>query len=196
MTADDEQHRNEVPAPGGADPARRRWLAAACFGGVGVAAMAAGGWAWTRRRGSSAVDAKALDALWRARFATPSGAPLALADWRGKPLIVNFWASWCAPCVRELPQFDRFQREYRARGWQVVGLAIDNQQAVLDFLQHTPVSYPIGLAGLEGADLMTGLGNLQGALPFTVVLDAQGRVVHTRLGQTSYEQLSSWASAA
>jgi hypothetical protein len=98
--------------------------------------------------------------------------------------------------VRELPQFDRFAREYGPKGWQVVGLAIDNQASVLDFLKRVPVSYPIGLAGLDGSDLMAGLGNTQGALPFTVVLNAQGEVTHSHLGQTSFDQLSEWAKPA
>jgi thiol-disulfide isomerase/thioredoxin len=176
------------------DAPRRRWLRAVAYGAVGAAALGAGVWSWQRR--PAAADTQALAALWQGKFTTPGGQPLSLGPWRGQPLVVNFWASWCPPCVRELPQFDRFAREYGPRGWRVVGLALDNPQAVREFLQRVPVSYPIGLAGLDGSALMAGLGNDQGALPFTVVLDTHGQIARTHLGQTSFDQLSEWTRSA
>ena len=165
---------------------RRALLAA---GAVGLAAAAAGGWAWSRRQ---RIDS-ATDALWQASFPDPQGHTWAMAPLRGKPLVVNFWATWCAPCVKELPQFDRFHREYSQRGWQVVGLAIDSANAVAEFLKRTPVAFPIGIAGMDGPELMIALGNGHGALPFTVVLDAHGGMAHKRLGETDYAQLQRWA---
>ena len=85
-------------------------------------------------------------------------------------------------------------RAYAAKGWQVVGLAIDSEQAVGEFLKRTPVTYPIGVAGMDGAELMLALGNGHGALPFTVVFDADGRVIEKRLGETRYDELVQWAS--
>lgn len=170
---------------------RRDLLAGAAVGAVGL-----GVGLWARLR-EQAPASGAIDALWRARFPAPGGrGSVEVARWRGQALVVNFWAPWCAPCVRELPQFDRFQREFAARGWQVLGVAIDSEPAVVQFLQHTPVSYPVGLAGLEGSDLMTALGNTAGALPFTVVVDREGRVAHTRLGETHFDQLQKWATEA
>ena len=166
---------------------RRQLLLAA---GVGAAAAAAGGWAWTRRQASQQATA----ALWQARFADPAGRPWSMAALRGKPVVLNFWATWCAPCVRELPQFERFHREYSRRGWQVVGLAIDSANAVNEFLQRTPVTYPIGVAGMDGPELMLALGNGQGALPFTVVLDRDGQVVQRRLGETHFDEMVRWAA--
>ena len=109
-------------------------------------------------------------------------------------MVLNFWATWCVPCVREMPELDHFQREYADRGWRVVGLALDNLKAVREFLAKTPVSYAIGLAGFEGSTLSRELGNDKGGLPFTVIINRQGEIVQRRLGQTSLEELRTWAA--
>jgi thiol-disulfide isomerase/thioredoxin len=166
-------------------PGRRRLV----LGAVAAASAAAGGWWASRRDGPSEAEQR----LWAARFATPAGGTLALADFHGRPLVLNFWATWCAPCVREMPTLDRFGREFASAGWQVIGLAIDRADAVNDFLKRTPVGFPIGLAGLEGADLARAFGNDRGGLPFTAVFDARGRQVEHHLGETHYEQLLGWA---
>jgi thiol-disulfide isomerase/thioredoxin len=164
---------------------------------AGAAAAAAGVAAalWQgRRSGAPAADA-GPDAVWSLRFARPDGSELAMASLRGRPLLLNFWATWCPPCVREMPEIDRFARQFAANGWQVLGLAADQEKPVRDFLSRTPVSYPIALAGFEGIVLSRRLGNDAGALPFTVAFDAQGRVTHRHLGETRFEVLVSWAKS-
>ena len=133
--------------------------------------------------------------LWARRFDKPGGGELVFAELRGKPLVVNFWATWCPPCVKEMPELDRFARDFQAKGWQVVGVAVDGPTPVREFLLKTPVGFPIGLAGFGGAQLARELGNTGGGLPFTVAFDATGKVIHTRLGQTSYDELAGWARA-
>ena len=118
-----------------------------------------------------------------------------MAGFRGRPLLVNFWATWCPPCVREMPELDRFSRDFAGRGWRVVGVAADQAGPVLEFLRRTPVSFPIGLAGFAGVELSRKLGNLSGALPFSLLLAADGRVLHRKLGETRFDELASWASA-
>jgi thiol-disulfide isomerase/thioredoxin len=108
-------------------------------------------------------------------------------------LVLNFWATWCVPCIQEMPDLDRFHRDFSGLGWRVVGLALDNPTAVRAFLARTPVSYAIGLAGLDGTQLARDLGNDKGGLPFTAVLDRAGEIVHRRLGQTSLAELTAWA---
>ena len=160
--------------------------------GAALAATAAGaGVAWWRSR-PDAVDGGT--AIWTLRFETPAGGQLALADLRGKPLLLNFWATWCPPCVSELPLLDRFHREQQARGWQVVGLAVDNLAPVREFLGKRPVGFAIGLAGIDGVALSRTLGNTGGALPFSVVFDAAGKVAERKLGVIQPEDLTRWTS--
>ena len=166
------------------------------YGGVAAAAAAGGlGWAWWREQ--QAVDLAAqTGGVWDLRFAQPGGGELVMQSLRGRPLVLNFWATWCPPCVKEMPDLDRFQRQFAAQGWQVVGLAIDSPTPVREFLARTPVSYRIGLAGLDGTGLSRRLGNEGGALPFTVVFNAAGRVVQRKLGEANLEQMQAWAKLA
>lgn len=183
------------------------------LGGVAAAAAVAGVMV-SQRRQPDAVEAKlpveapaaaasataaapasgATDQdLWARRFDKPGGGELVFAELRGKPLVVNFWATWCPPCVKEMPELDRFARDFQSKGWQVVGVAVDGPTPVREFLLKTPVGFPIALAGFGGAQLARELGNTGGGLPFTVAFDAAGKLIQTRVGQTSYEELAGWA---
>ncbi|MBA3596763.1 MAG: TlpA family protein disulfide reductase [Methylibium sp.] len=167
---------------------RRRLLT----GGAAGAALLGGVWLSLRRH---APD-PAVEAFWAQSFETPQGGRLDMSSLRGRPLLVNFWATWCAPCVRELPEIDRFHRDFGARGWQVVGLAIDGPTPVREFLARMNLGFPIGLAGLEGTALVRRLGNERGGLPFSVAFDADGHVAQRKLGETSYAELAGWAQGA
>lgn len=138
----------------------------------------------------AADPARAEAALWAARFKTPDGGELVLERFKGSWLLVNFWATWCAPCVKEMPELDRFHAEFAAQGWPVVGLAIDGPTPVREFLAKRPVRFPIGLAGLNGSDLAKKLGNLRGGLPFTVLANPAGELVWRHPGETSYQRLA------
>lgn len=131
-------------------------------------------------------------AFWSQSWESPNGQLLAAADLRGRPLLVNFWATWCPPCVEELPLLDQFYQSRRAQGWQLLGLAIDQPSAVRAFLARRPLSFPIGLAGLGGTELSRELGNSNGGLPFSVLFDRAGRLVERKLGRLHAEDLERW----
>lgn len=175
-------------APVTETPSRRKAL---LWATAGVAAVAGAGLAWRSAAGKG-DDSGAV--LWQQKFDTPDGQPLDLAALRGKDkLIVNFWATWCPPCVAELPMLDRFGRDHSGKGWQVLGLAVDQPSSVRKFLATRPIAFPVGMAGMQGTDLSRRLGNTQGSLPFTVVFAANGSVLHRKIGQLSEADLRTWA---
>jgi thiol-disulfide isomerase/thioredoxin len=175
------------------DVARRHVLLGAVGGLFALGAGAAAYW-WTQRdHEKNQQAAAAADAFWPLEFDTPDGQRVAMASLRGKPLVLNFWATWCPPCVREMPALDRFAREHGDKGWQVLGLAADSAAPVRKFLAVTPVGFPIVLAGFEGIELSRRLGNASGGLPFTVIFGRDGRLLHRHIGETRYEQLADWA---
>lgn len=133
--------------------------------------------------------------FWDVHFDTPEGAPFDWTGLQGKPLLLNFWATWCPPCVKEMPELDRFRREFSPSGWQVVGLAIDGPTPVKEFLTKVRVGFGIALAGFGGTELAQTLGNTAGGLPFTVLIDAQGRIRHRKMGATHFDELATWARA-
>jgi thiol-disulfide isomerase/thioredoxin len=157
---------------------------------AGVAA-AAGGLCSAWWQGRSTPPTAGAD-IWPMQFERPEGGDLRMSAFRGRPLLLNFWATWCPPCVSELPLLDQFHRDQASRGWQVVGLAVDNRSPVTDFLKNRPVSFPIGLAGLEGTELARSLGNTAGALPFSVLFNRSGVAFDWKLGAIHAADLQAW----
>ena len=110
----------------------------------------------------------------------------------GRPLVINFWASWCGPCIREMPELQRFAAEQGTNGTQVVGIALDEADAVRAFLKRTPVTYPILLDAPGPADAGVSLGNPKGVLPYSVLVSADGRLLKQRIGPFAEGEIATW----
>ena len=159
-------------------PGRREAL---ILGAAGVAAAAAGFLVGpilirsTKEEGGNAE-------LRSATFVDLAGKQRKLEEWQGRILVCNFWATWCAPCREEIPVLMAARQKYKPTNLEIVGIAIDNAAKVRDFTASLKISYPILLAEADGLDLMRKLGNSSGGLPYTVVADRQGSVLHRKLG--------------
>lgn len=167
---------------------RRLFVAAGVVGLLGAVAVQL----WRRDAVAQGLSESASAALWGAEFQTPQGTSLKLADFKGKPLVINFWATWCPPCVEEIPLIDDFFRENSSKGISVVGLAVDQPGRVKRFVDEFSLSYPTGLAGMNGTELSKILGNESAALPFTIVLDKDGEVFQKKLGKLSQADIKNW----
>ena len=106
-----------------------------------------------------------------------------ISDWRGKVVLVNFWATWCAPCLREIPALQQARKEFGPRGFEVVGIAIDRQEAVRRFAEEHQIEYPVLDGEHTGMALMPLLGNDPGGLPFSVIFDRDGKIGYKHLGE-------------
>ncbi len=130
-----------------------------------------------------------VTALFAESMNDPDGKLHALSQWKGKAVIVNFWAPWCAPCVQEMPELSTLASEHAAKNIHVIGIGIDSPSNINKFLSATKVSYPIYVAGMTGTTLSQQFGNTTGGLPFTVLIGADGQVKKTYLGRLKFDEL-------
>ncbi|MFZ6691199.1 TlpA disulfide reductase family protein [Undibacterium sp. SXout20W] len=115
--------------------------------------------------------------------------PQALSQWKNHFLVVNFWATWCSPCVQEMPELSALQKEFQGKSVQIIGLGIDSPSNIADFAKKYEISYPLYVAGLDGSELSRQMGNQAGGLPFTVLINGNGKVVKTYLGRLKMGEL-------
>ena len=123
------------------------------------------------------------------RLNTPEGQTQSLAAWRGKLVVVNFWAPWCQPCREEMPALSRLAGRYRSHDVAFIGIALDRSENVRRFSAETPVVYPLLVAENGGAELVRTLGDEAMALPYTVVFDRAGTVRLRKLGRIREDEL-------
>ncbi len=114
--------------------------------------------------------------------------PRSLNDWNGQVLLINFWATWCPPCVREIPTFNQLYQAYNDKGLTIIGIALDNKQDVIDFIEPMGVQYPILLGDQQGIKLTQEYGNDMGILPYTVIIDRRGQIIEKHRGEMSFEE--------
>lgn len=118
-----------------------------------------------------------------------SGQQRKLSEWREKVLIINFWATWCPPCRKEIPEFIALQKELGHAGLQFIGIAIEEKEPVDEYLTFIDINYPMLIAGDTGIALSSQFGNRIGAVPYTVVVDQKGNIVHRHPGEITRKQL-------
>ncbi|AWB35160.1 TlpA family protein disulfide reductase [Orrella marina] len=160
-------------------------------GAAGLAALGATGWFAFKESARKAPQANREArrtpvepdpaVFFKAAFDELNGDVVQMESLRGQPLVINFWATWCPPCVKEMPELDRISEEMpNAR---VIGVAIDSRDNVVKFLDKVPVKFPIYIAGHAGIEVTRGLGNNVMALPFTILINDRGELVSKVLGE-------------
>jgi thiol-disulfide isomerase/thioredoxin len=167
---------------------RRLLLAGAA--GAALAAGFGGGWAWNRRGADARREQEALRELLALTLPDPDGKPQALSQWDGQVRVINFWATWCAPCREEMPHFVKLQTRYGTRGVTFLGVAIDRAERVARFAAEIGVNYPLLLADMSLLGLASRIGNRGEVLPFTLVLDRSAKIAARRTGIYTEEALA------
>jgi thiol-disulfide isomerase/thioredoxin len=167
---------------------RRIFLRNALYLAPGAAAILAPRRPALAAAAESAVPADALAALAARPMDDLQGQAHRLSDWKGRPMVVNFWATWCAPCVKEMPELQAQQERHPKI--QFVGIGVDSADNIRKFLAKVPVSYPLLVMGPGAIDLLRSLGNPAAGLPFTLVFDAEGRINRKILGAIKFDDLA------
>lgn len=159
-----------------------RWL----FTGIGLLALAAGTALWLFSRPPSQTDSQpsqiSPSALFAASFSDAQGRPQALGQFQGRLVILNFWATWCAPCREEMPAFNRVQSRWKDRGVQFVGVSAEEPEKVARFARELGINYPLWTGGGDVSELSRRLGNRLGVLPHTVIIGPDGHILESRVG--------------
>jgi thiol-disulfide isomerase/thioredoxin len=128
-----------------------------------------------------------VDTLPDVPFADEHGVTRRLTDWKGHPLLVNFWAPWCGPCREETPLLERLSRLRSQDGLQVIGVAVDSRAAVLDYARRARIQYPLLIGKRPGLEAVRALG-MEAVFPFSVFVDARGRIVTLKIGELHTDQ--------
>lgn len=171
-------------------PSSRRRAAVATGVIAAIAATYAGYRLWNlTKTGAPQIESATLERLFDTQFADLANQQQALKTYRGKVIVLNFWATWCPPCRQEMPAFSKIQDTLGKNGIQVIGVGIDSPSAIKEFALQFPVTYPLLMGGTSGLELMRELGNTNAALPFTVVFRPDGNPAFSHLGMLTEETL-------
>jgi len=157
-------------------------LIAVLFTGIGV-------YFGAKRFQPSPPADTAVGALMQLSLADPTGKAHKISEWQGKVLLVNFWATWCPPCVAEMPELEQLQADRGSKGLQIIGIGIDSPSNIREFAEKHKITYPLLVGGLQGTEVSRGFGNESGGLPFTVLIGADGSVKQTYMGRLDLQKV-------
>lgn len=158
---------------------------------IGIIGAAIGIYAGNKHTTPTPPKNAAVQQLTALSLPDSQGNTQKLSQWQGKFLLVNFWATWCAPCVQEMPELSTLQKDFSKNNVQLIGMGIDSPGNIADFAKKYQISYPLFAAGMEGTELSRQLGNQAGGLPFTVLIGPDGSVLKSYLGRLNIAQLRS-----
>ena len=159
------------------------------FGGVAILFAIFGIFFANQRLSPAPAQSSAVSTLLSQTLKDASGQEQALGQWKDHALVVNFWATWCAPCVDEMPELSSLQQEITGQKIQILGIGIDSASNIADFASKYRISYPLYVGGISGTELSRQLGNQGGGLPFTVIIGRDGQVKKTFLGRLKMDEL-------
>jgi len=152
--------------------------------------------AWYRAQLPGPIDAQASRGLYGLTLDDADGHAQSLSQWRGQLLVVNFWATWCAPCVSEMPELDRLQREFSSREVAIIGIGVESQARVRQFRDQLGLHMTLLAGGYDSLSVARSFGDEQGVLPYTALLSADGRLLRTHAGALRPGQLRAWLEGA
>lgn len=156
---------------------------------VAILFTAVGFYSGSDKAKTTTPPSPAMSDLLRQSLPDIKGQMQPLSQWAGKVLIINFWATWCTPCVKEIPELSAFQSEIANKNIQIIGIGIDSTENITKFSSKYQINYPLYIAGMEGAPLLQQFGNRAGGLPFTVLIGRDGKIKKTYLGQLQLPEL-------
>lgn len=160
-----------------------------------VAATAAGLYLGLKKSTPESALSSDSRLLFAQTLSDANGKTYVLANYRNQIVVVNFWATWCLPCVEEIPEFSRIQTEFSGKNVQFIGLGIDSAHNIAEFQKKVPSNYPLLVAGATGTGLAQQFGNRIGGLPYTLVLDRNGEVKASKMGRVKEEELRGWLAS-
>jgi len=159
------------------------------FAAIAIVFTAIGIYVGVKRLNPAPAENTAVAALMQSSLPDTKNQQRALAEWKGKTLLVNFWATWCPPCVAEMPELVELQADMAGRNVQIIGIGIDSPSNIQQFSEKLQISYPLLVAGMQGTELSRQFGNQAGGLPFTVLIGPDGQIRQTYLGRLDMKKV-------
>lgn len=159
------------------------------FAVVAILSTSIGIYFGAKRFNPAPAEDGAVSALFQSSLPDTQNQQRSFGEWKGKTLLVNFWATWCPPCVAEMPELVELQTDMASQNLQIIGIGIDSPANIRQFAEKLQISYPLLVAGMEGTELSRQFGNQGGGLPFTVLIGPDGRVRQTYIGRLDMKKV-------